>query len=293
MAVRETSGNEAQSLLNVVPDAIFTVDEDGRIILANTAAARLFGYLDSELPGQPLEGLLPSISPYLNPRRRHGSTAIALDLAGRRRDASTFSAELSLLALPGHNGTTVAVRDVSRRRMVSDEQVWLAAAVRSTPDAFIGLTPDGMIVSCNPGVTTLLGYSPDELIGHPASVLWPAERREMEEQMLRRVTSGEQVPRYDSERMRADGGVVTVSVSASPIVDSSGAAVGSVSICRDSGGSVDEAALRDVTDLWAAESDSHLFDGEPHPERLHRRSGWRASASSPAASPTTSTTCSR
>ena len=55
------SGNELGfgALLEAAPDAIVGVDRDGRILLVNTQAERLFGYTREELIGQLVELLVP------------------------------------------------------------------------------------------------------------------------------------------------------------------------------------------------------------------------------------------
>ena len=112
-------------LLEAAPDAMICVEADGRIALVNAEVMRLFGYGRAELIGQPVEILVPDDfrafhsrlrEDYVgNPRSRPMSTG--LQLAGRRRDGSTFPAEISLSAISTDEGMliTAAVRDVTDR----------------------------------------------------------------------------------------------------------------------------------------------------------------------------------
>jgi len=112
-------------LLEAAPDAIVCVAGDGRIVLVNAAAERLFGYRREELAGQPLEVLVPDANKAVHLGLRAGSIAdprpgpmsAQMDLAGRRRDGSTFPAEISLSAVDTDDGILVmaAVRDVTER----------------------------------------------------------------------------------------------------------------------------------------------------------------------------------
>jgi PAS domain S-box-containing protein len=124
-------------LLEAAPDAMVCVAEDGRIALVNAQAERLFGWPKEELVGQPVEVLVPDAARAVHPGHRARYAADprprpmgeGLDLAGRRRDGSTFPAEISLSALDTAEGilVTAAVRDVTDRRDAQAERDRLKA----------------------------------------------------------------------------------------------------------------------------------------------------------------------
>ena len=107
------------------------VDQDGRIVLVNAQAERLFGYAREELAGQPVEILVPDASKAAHSGLRAGYTAdprprqmgAGVDLSGRRRDGTTFPAEIALSALDTDQGILVsaAVRDVTEQRQARDD----------------------------------------------------------------------------------------------------------------------------------------------------------------------------
>ena len=104
---------------------------DGRIALVNAQAERLFGYQRQELEGQLVEMLVPEAARAVHSQRRAGYMAdpvprpmgAGMQLTGRRRDGSTFPAEISLSAIGSDEGTLVmaAVRDVTEQRQQRDE----------------------------------------------------------------------------------------------------------------------------------------------------------------------------
>ena len=110
-------------LLDGAPDAVVCVAEDGRIVLVNAQAERLFGYRRQELVGERVEILVPGDvraghqalrGRYVaDPRPR--PMGAELDLSGRRRDGSSFPAEISLSAVQTDDGILVmaAVRDIT------------------------------------------------------------------------------------------------------------------------------------------------------------------------------------
>ena len=107
------------------------VDSGGRIVLVNAQAERLFGYPREELAGQPVEILVPDASKAGHPGLRAGYAAdprprqmgAGLDLSARRRDGTTFPAEIALAALDTDEGLLIsaAVRDVTQQRQARDD----------------------------------------------------------------------------------------------------------------------------------------------------------------------------
>ena len=119
-------------LLEAAPDAVVCVDAGGRIVLVNAQTERLFGYRREELTGQPVEILVPNAIKAAHPEHRAKYVAdprprqmgAGIELAGRRRDGSTFPAEISLSAIDTGEGILVsaAVRDVSERLELQAER---------------------------------------------------------------------------------------------------------------------------------------------------------------------------
>jgi PAS domain S-box-containing protein len=113
------------SLLNAAPDAMVTVDGDGRMLLVNAQTEKLFGYDRAELIGQPVELLLPERyrehhaghrADYARvPRLR--PMGIGLELFGRRKNGSEFRVEISLspIETPAGPLVTSAIRDITER----------------------------------------------------------------------------------------------------------------------------------------------------------------------------------
>ena len=118
------------ALLEAAPDAMVCIGTDGRVVLVNAQAERLFGYQRAELIGQPVEILVPDTARAVHPGRRAGYVAdprhrpmgAGRPLAGRRRDASTFPAEISLSAIDTDEGVlvTAAIRDVTAQPRATD-----------------------------------------------------------------------------------------------------------------------------------------------------------------------------
>jgi PAS domain S-box-containing protein len=109
----------------------------------------------------------------------------------------------------------------------------LAAIVASSDDAIISKNLDGIITSWNKSAERIFGHTPEEAIGQPITLIIPPERHSEESDILARVGRGERVDHFDTVRRRKDGSLLDVSLSISPVRDSSGRVIGSSKVARD------------------------------------------------------------
>ncbi|HEY3625816.1 MAG TPA: PAS domain S-box protein, partial [Terracidiphilus sp.] len=109
----------------------------------------------------------------------------------------------------------------------------LAAIVEFSEDAIIGKDMDGIITEWNKGAKQLYGYSADEVIGKPVSILIPPEVSDDFSEIMNKLKRGESVARSETVRQKKGGERVDVSLSVFPIRDEAGKIVGAAAIARD------------------------------------------------------------
>ena len=109
----------------------------------------------------------------------------------------------------------------------------LAAIVESSDDAIIGKTLDGTITSWNAGAERLYGYRAAEMLGKNISILVPVSATGEFSGIMDRARSGEPIGHSETRRTRKDKSLVDVSLTVSPIRDSSGTVVGASTVARD------------------------------------------------------------
>jgi PAS domain S-box-containing protein len=109
----------------------------------------------------------------------------------------------------------------------------LSAIVNSSDDAIVGKTLDGLVTSWNPAAERMYGYSADEIVGRPVTVLCSPGRAAEVTEILARIGRGERVLHHETVRQRKDGTVFPVSVTISPVYDERGELIGASSIARD------------------------------------------------------------
>jgi PAS domain S-box-containing protein len=110
---------------------------------------------------------------------------------------------------------------------------WLASIVESSHDAIISTDTSGTIITWNNAAQLLFGYTSEEVIGRPITILIPLERHSEEPLILERISHGERIADYETVRRRRDGGSVDVSLTISPVRDAEGRFVGASGILRD------------------------------------------------------------
>jgi PAS domain S-box-containing protein len=131
----------------------------------------------------------------------------------------------------------------------------LAAIVECSSDAILSKNLDGTILSWNQGAESLFGFSPNEVVGQSIYSLIPENSRGDEAEILRKVTNGERVYHYETARLRKDGSVVEVSLSASPVRNAEGKIIGASTIARDiSERKKADVALREAKDRLATQA---------------------------------------
>jgi protein-histidine pros-kinase len=108
----------------------------------------------------------------------------------------------------------------------------LAAIVRSSPDAVIAKTLDGVITDWNAGATAIYGYSAQEMIGRDIEVLIPAESLVEERERRARIAAGATESAIHCTRLRSDQSSIDVVMSISPVRAADGEVIGTASISR-------------------------------------------------------------
>jgi PAS domain S-box-containing protein len=108
-----------------------------------------------------------------------------------------------------------------------------AAIVESSDDAIISKDVDGVITTWNRGAQRLFGYTAEEAVGKPVTMIIPTDRHDEEPMILERVRRGERIEHYETVRQHKDGSLVDISITVSPIVGEKGEIVGASKIARD------------------------------------------------------------
>jgi PAS domain S-box-containing protein len=123
--------------------------------------------------------------------------------------------------------------EVAERQKTEETLLYLAAIVESSQDAILSKDLDGIITSWNAAAERIYGYSAQEIVGQPVSLLFAPDQQDEFIQIMERIRRGERVDHYEARRVRKDGTFLTVSVAISPIKDRTGTIIGASAIAHD------------------------------------------------------------
>ena len=153
----------------------------------------------------------------------------ALELSGASW-AGIHLVYLAASALIIAAGSVVRYR---HRRLADESEALLAAIVDTSDDAIVSKTLEGVILSWNAGAERLFGYSAAEAVGQSINLIVPLHLRDEEVRILERLRCGERINHFETTRVRKDGELVDISVTVSPVRDSSGNVTGASKVARD------------------------------------------------------------
>jgi PAS domain S-box-containing protein len=238
--------NTYHQILDGLPVAIYTTDQQGTITYYNRAAAdmagrepaigkdkwcvtfKLFTADGKELPHDecPMAIALKENRPVRNQQ------AVA-----QRPDGSFFPFLPHPTPLRDEHGNLIGavnmLLDLTDRQRAEEARQHLSAIVESSFDAIVSKDLNTIIKSWNQGAERLFGYTADEAIGQSVTMLIPHNHQDEEPRILERIRRGERVDTYETIRQRKDGSLMPVSLTISPVRNATGQIVGASKIARD------------------------------------------------------------
>jgi PAS domain S-box-containing protein len=227
-------------LFEAARDGVLILDvQTRRITDANPALVRLLGAALHEIVGKELHeiGLFENPEAGLEFLRglqdRHVASRGPVQL--RRANGPPIEVEYdsSIYQADGQSVVQCRVRDATERRRADELNSHLAAIVESSDDAIVSKSLEGVILSWNRGAERIFGYRAEEVIGRPIHILIPPERIAEEPHILERLKRGDRIDHYETVRVAKDGRRVDISLTVSPIRDSSGRIFAASKIARD------------------------------------------------------------
>jgi PAS domain S-box-containing protein len=222
-------------------DAIISKDLNGIIRSWNKGAERIFGYTAEEAVGKPVSMLaVPERVeeiPDIIERIRRGEKVDHYNTQRQTKDGRVLDISLTVSPLRDASGAIIGAskvaRDVTLQKYAAVLQERLAAIVESSDDVIISKDLNGIIQSWNRGAERIFGYTAEEAIGKPVSMLAVPERVEEIPNIIERIRRGEKVDHYNTQRQTKDGRVLDISLTVSPLRDASGAIIGASKVARD------------------------------------------------------------
>ena len=231
---------DGASLIGHVSDGVVITDCAGTILEVNPAFTRMTGYLPEEVIGQNPRVLKSgkqdqAFYKELWDTIRAGRTWHG-ELINRRKDGTNYIEAMTIAPVRGATGEVIGhiavKREVTERVGTGEPQNFLAAILASSEDAIFGKTLTGRIRSWNQSAETLLGYTPEDVIGKPSFILIAPDLRQEMLPILENVREG-QTYQTETVLVHQNGSRIEAMITGFPIRNVGGAIIGSAAIVRD------------------------------------------------------------
>jgi PAS domain S-box-containing protein len=229
-----------------LPVAVYSTDAVGRITFYNEAAASLWGRrpkLGEDWWCGSWRLHWPDGTPMghdecpMAVTLKTGYAARGAEAIAERPDGTRVPFLAYPTPLRSDNGQVLGavnmLVDFTERKRNEEAAQHYAAIVESSDDAIISKDINGVIMSWNSGAQRLFGYTSQEAVGKPVTILIPPSRHDEEPRILERIRRGERTEHYETVRQRKDGSSVDISLTVSPIRDLRGNIIGASKIARD------------------------------------------------------------
>ena len=222
-------------------DAIISMNLEGIVTSWNRSAERLFGHKAEEAIGRNVALIVPpdhqEEEATILDRLKWGEHIENFETVRIRKDGSTFDVSLTISPVKDAAGHVIGAsrmpRDITQRKEAERTTGLLAAIVDSSDDAIISKSLEGVISSWNRGAERMFGYTADEAIGQPITLIIPPDRQQEEAMILERLKRGERVDHFETLRVRKDGTPLDISLTISPLRDGEGRVIGASKVARD------------------------------------------------------------
>lgn len=244
------SEDQFRTAFEEAPYGMCLTAPNGRFMHANAALCAMLGYSAEELQNGAWQHLTHpedmEHSRQASVKLNSGDcTAVELEKRYIHKSGSVVCGRAKIQPIRAASGEIshfiTQIEDITLRRQADADQAFLASLVESSPDAIVAKKLDGTVMSWNRGAQSLYGYTAEEIIGKPISLLVLPDRADELQQTLDAAGRNGLVIRYETVRVRKDGILVDVALTLSPVRDASGKVTGIATIAHD----ITDRALRE------------------------------------------------
>jgi two-component system NtrC family sensor kinase len=240
-ALEQTMGRHEQALADFfdhAPMGLHWLGPDGYILRVNEAELRLLGYTREDYLGHHIAEFHadPHVIADILRRLHSGGELHGYEARMVCKDGTIKHVLIDSNVLWEQDQfihTRCCTRDITEHKQVAETRERLAAIVDSSDDAIIGHTLEGRITSWNKAAERLYGYTAADILGQPLALLIPPDSSDALPSLLEPLQRGERIHHYETQRLHKDGTRRDVSLTISPIRDSTGQIIGASKIARD------------------------------------------------------------
>ncbi|MHC1755145.1 MAG: PAS domain S-box protein [Methanosarcina sp.] len=235
----EVASKYNRTLIEASVDPLVTIGSDGKITDVNHSTEIATGHSRDELIGTDFSDYFTKPEKAREGYKHVFEKGLVRDypLEIRHKDGHIIPVLYNASVYRDEAGEVIGVfaaaHDVTELKRAEEKIQILANTVESSDDAIITMSLDGVIISWNNGAEQVYGYSVEEIVGRNISVLELDNRKGEIKQLIERIEQGEGIRHYETLRLKKDSTIINVSITLSPVIDSSGKLVALSAIARD------------------------------------------------------------
>lgn len=214
--------SDMHNLMDAAAIAIVFLDRELCITRYTPSAVRLFNLIPTDV-GRPLSDLTTKL---LFPELASDAKRVLERLVPVEREVGQSEGRWYVARLLPYRtreddriaGVVLAFIDITERKDAEEMRLWLAEVVAATADAIVSFSLDRKVISWNAGAEKMFGHSAGQAVGQPLEMLdvspgMPSTR------LLDGLERAPGARRFQTGIRHADGQVVPVTVSVSPVRD--------------------------------------------------------------------------
>ena len=233
-------------ILSSIGDGVISTDTHGRVEFMNEVAEKLTGWSVSEAIGVSVEEIFKILNevtreavdnPAIVAMKEGTTVTLPRPSVLISKEGKEIPIEDSGSPVKGPDGKTAGAvlifRDITERRRDEQARTLLSYIVESSDDAIVGKNLDGIITSWNTAAERMFGWTSSEAIGNSITIIIPSDRLNEEKGILQRLRRGERIEHFETIRVSKDGSLIDISLTVSPIQDSTGRIIGASKIARN------------------------------------------------------------
>jgi len=233
-------------MFDQLPVAFYTCDLDGQISYFNEAAATLWGrrpeigkdlWCGSWKIFYPDGRSMPLSECPMALCLKEGRAYSGSEIRVERPDHSIRDLLVYPSPLYNENNERIGAQntliDITDQRHYESRQRRLASIIESSDDAIVSKDLNGIISSWNEAAERLFGYNAGEIIGRSIKILIPRDKHSEEDEILAKISKGQQVRHYEATRLHKSGRTLKISITISPLKNLEGKIIGASKIARD------------------------------------------------------------
>jgi PAS domain S-box-containing protein len=220
------SAEEWANTFESVPDGIFLLDREYRILRINRSAQELIGKDASYAMGRRCYELMHGTESPIESCPNQETLSSGQMVSREIQDAS--GRFLKIITTPLHDkegsiiGTTHITRDITKRKMVEETlrktKDMLQALIQSAPVAIDMVDCEGKVLMWNPAAERIFGWSAEEVIGKVHPMVSDGVHKD-HPGLIKATFDGGIVNSAAAQLKRKDGSLINVSLSAAPVYD--------------------------------------------------------------------------